>query len=68
MLRARIARERSSVITALAPEGVPTYSRNQYGDFSERLGSAVSSIYEFEAGDKIEIQGLFEGPGIDCPA
>ena len=62
-LRARIARERSGVITGLAPEGAPTYSRNQYGDFSEHLGSAVSSVYEFEAGDKIEIQGLFEGQG-----
>ena len=63
VFRARIARERSSVVTGLAPEGSPTYSRNQYGDFSERLGSAVSSVYEFEAGDKIEIQGLFEGQG-----
>ena len=63
VFRARIARERSSVVTGLAPEGAPTYSRNQYGDFSERLGSAVSGVYEFEAGDKIEIQGLFEGQG-----
>ena len=62
-LRARIARERSAVITALAPEGTPTYARNQYEDFSQRLGSAVSGIYEFEAGDKIEIQGLYEGQG-----
>ena len=63
VFRARIARERSSVVTGLAPEGAPTYSRNQYGNFSERLGSAVSGVYEFEAGDKIEIQGLFEGQG-----
>ena len=63
MFRARIARERSSVVTGLAPEGAPTYSRNQYGDFSERLGSAVAGVYAFEAGDKIEIQGLFEGQG-----
>ena len=42
VFRARIARERSSVVTGLAPEGPPAYSRNQYGDFSERLGSAVS--------------------------
>ena len=61
--RARIARERSSVITPLAPEGTPTYARNQYEDFSQRLGSAVSGVYAFEAGDKIEIQGLYEGQG-----
>ena len=28
--RARIARERSTVVTGLAPEGAPTYARNQY--------------------------------------
>ena len=62
-LRARIARERGGVVTGLAPEGTPTYARNQYGDFSQRLGSAVSGVYEFEAGDKIELQGLYEGQG-----
>ena len=62
-LRMRIARERSSVITALAPEGAPTYSRNQYEDFSQRLGSSLSGIFAFEAGDKIELQGLFEVQG-----
>ena len=61
--RARIARERGGVVTGLAPEGTPTYARNQYGDFSQRLGSAVSGVYEFEAGDKIELQGLYEGQG-----
>ena len=63
IFRARIARERSTVLTGLAPEGTPSYARNQLGGFAERLGSSVSGIYEFEAGDKIEIQGLYEGQG-----
>ena len=32
-------------------------------DFSQRLGSVVAGVYEFEAGDKIELQGLYEGQG-----
>ena len=63
LFRARIARERSTVVTGLAPEGTPSYARNQLGDFAHRLGSSVSGVYEFEAGDKIELQGLYEGQG-----
>ena len=62
-LRIRLVRTRGGVATALAPEGTPTYSRNLYEDFSQRLGSVIASIYEFEAGDKIEIQGVYEVQG-----
>ena len=58
--RARLARTRGVTVTALAPEGLPTYARNAYGAGFVRMGSVISGVFAFEAGDKLEIQGLYE--------
>ena len=52
-------RTRGGVDTTLLPQGVPTYSRNQYGEYSQLLGSHMSAVLAFEAGDKLRVQVLF---------
>ena len=55
----RFVRERAGVDVALPPQGTPTYSRNQYGEYSQLHGSHMSAVLAFETGDKIRVQALF---------
>ena len=55
----RFVRERGGVDAVLPPQGTPSYSRNQYGEYSELHGSHMSAVNDFEAGDKIRVQVLF---------
>ena len=58
-LVAKFVRTRGGLDTTLLPQGVPTYSRNQYGAYSQLLGSHMSAVLAFEAGDKLRVQVLF---------
>ena len=58
-LIAQFVRERAGVDATLLPQGTPSYSRNQYGEYSQLLGSHMSTVLPFETGDKIRVQILF---------
>ena len=58
-LVAQFVRDRGGVDTTLLPQGTPSYSRNQYGEYSQLLGSHMSTVLAFEAGDKIRVQVLY---------
>ena len=60
VMLARFVRDRGGVDTVLSPQGTPSYSRNQYGTFSEQHGSHVDAVEAFEAGDKIRVQVLYQ--------
>ena len=55
----RFVRERAGVDAVLPPQGTPSYSRNQYGEYTELHGSHMSALNAFETGDKIRVQALF---------
>ena len=55
----RFVRERAGVDAVLPPQGTPSYSRNQYGAYTELHGSHMSTVLAFETGDKIRVQALF---------
>ena len=58
-LVAQFVRDRGGVDTTLLPQGTPSYSRNQYGEYSQLLGSHMSTVLALEAGDKIRVQVLY---------
>ena len=58
-LTARFVRTRGGVDAVLPPRGTPSYARNQYGAYSEILGTHLDMVDAFEAGDKIRAQVLF---------
>ena len=55
----RFVRERGGVDAVLPAQGTPSYSRNQYGEYSELHGSHMSALNSFETGDKIRVEALF---------
>ena len=58
-LASRFVRTRGGVDAVLPPRGSPSYARNQYGAYSEILGTHLDMVDAFEAGDKIRVQVLF---------